>query len=364
MLSRREFSLAALATTAAASAAGIPVRKADDMQWHDVSTWGVEGKGWADTTRYFDRLPSRAEAFATDNVWHLSRFSAGMSAFFRTNASNIDLRFSLRSDRLAMPHMPAAAVSGIDLYGRHNGRWIWAATAAPDRLDYARRVAGGLDPAEAPRDWRLYLPLFNGIEKLQIGVPTDASFEPVPPRDEPPIAFYGTSILHGSGASRCGMGWPQIVGRRLDLPILNLGFSGSARMEPELAELFAELDARAFVLDCAPNMWPAMIDERAETFVRVLREAHPTMPIVIVEGRRYGYAWLRANARERNAGNSASLRRVYDTLTDAGLEHLHYVDADSLPADGDTMVDGSHPNDLGMTMYADALTPVLREAMG
>lgn len=363
MLSRREFGFATLGTFAAASVAGSIRRGREELQWHDVSTWGVEGKGWSDTARFYDRLPARAQSIVPEPVWNLSRFSAGMSAFFRTDAADIDLRYTLTNDRIAMPHMPATASSGIDLYGLDEGQWKWAAAAQPDRISYSRRVAGGMDQTDTPRDWRLYLPLFNGIESLEIGVPTGSTFEPVPPRDDKPVVCYGTSILHGSGASRPGMAWPSIVGRRLNIPMLNLGFSGNGRMEPEVATLFAELDPCAFVLDCAPNMWPGMIDERCVNFVRTLRSARPDMPIIMVEGRRYGHAWLRANLRERNAGNSASLRRAFETLADSGIVGLSYVTADSLPAEGDTMVDGSHPNDLGMTMYADAITPVLAEAI-
>ena len=31
------------------------------IAWYDVSQWGVEGKGWANTARYYDRLPAKAE---------------------------------------------------------------------------------------------------------------------------------------------------------------------------------------------------------------------------------------------------------------------------------------------------------------
>ncbi|MEL7485385.1 MAG: SGNH/GDSL hydrolase family protein [Planctomycetota bacterium] len=363
MLSRRDFGLSTLTTLAAGSALGAASIRYNEVQWHDVSGWGVEGKGWDDTARFYDRLPARAEGVVPGPVWNLSRFSAGMSAFFRTDATDIHLRYSLRSDRLAMRHVSATAVSGIDLYAQHHGKWRWAAVAQPDRLNFSRRVAADLDRPDAPRDWRLYLPLFNGIERLEVGVPSGASFEPVPPRDEQPILCYGTSILHGSGASRPGMNWPSILGRRLDTPVLNLGFAGNGRMEREVAELFAEIDATVFVLDCAPNMWGDMIDDRCTTFVRVLRDARPDMPIVMVEGRRYGHDWIRASLRERNANNDAALQRAYSTLRDSGVDNLHYVAADALPSDGDTMIDGSHPNDLGMTMYADAIAPVIQRVL-
>ena len=81
-----------------------------------------------------------------------------------------------------------------------------------------------------------------------------------------------------------------ILGRRLDRPVINLGFSGNGKMEPELAELLAELDPAVYVLDCLPNMTAEEVDARVEPFVRALRKAHPETPIVLAEDRTYANA--------------------------------------------------------------------------
>ena len=73
-----------------------------DVAWYNVSAWGVEGKGWPDTARYFDRLPGRAEATVRSAVWNLSRHSAGMSVRFRTDARTIHARYGLLSASLAI----------------------------------------------------------------------------------------------------------------------------------------------------------------------------------------------------------------------------------------------------------------------
>ncbi|MFG0259839.1 MAG: SGNH/GDSL hydrolase family protein [Phycisphaerales bacterium JB041] len=334
------------------------------MVWHDVAAWGVEGRGWADTAAYYDRLPARAEGLVRDPVWQLSRHSAGMFASFETDASEIQVRYTLRSDRLDMAHMPATGVSGVDLYGLDGERWRWAAVFKPTGKANEGSLIRNLDGGA--RAWRTYLPLYNGVESFEIGVPEGASFAPIAPRTAKPIAFYGTSILHGACASRPGMAWPSIVGRRLGVPTLNLGFSGNGRMEPEIASLLAELDAAAFVIDCAPNMNGEQILERAGHLVRTLRAARPGAPIVLVEDRRYGYAWVQASARQRNEGNREALRRVFEELRESGVPGLAYIETERLlGADfGEAMTDGSHPNDLGMMRYADAVTPVLKGLLG
>jgi hypothetical protein len=61
------------------------------LEWHDVTTWGVEGRILPDQERlrWFDRLPASAEKTVTPAVWNLSRDSAGMMVRFKTNATEI-----------------------------------------------------------------------------------------------------------------------------------------------------------------------------------------------------------------------------------------------------------------------------------
>ena len=49
----------------------------DSIQWSDVKTLTVEGKGFDDVEAFYDRLPARAQGSVPDPVWNLSRDSAG-----------------------------------------------------------------------------------------------------------------------------------------------------------------------------------------------------------------------------------------------------------------------------------------------
>lgn len=338
-----------------------------DVAWYDVRDWGIEGKGWEDTARYFDRLPAKAQKTVRSAVWNLSRDSAGMLARFETNATTIHVRYSLMDGGLAMPHMPATGVSGLDLYARDDqGRDRWLAVTRPSAQQVKTQLVSGVDPPadSKPRLYTLYLPLYNGTESLEIGVDAKAKFLPVPPRADKPIIFYGTSIMHGACASRPGLSITGILGRRLERPVINLGFSGNGRMEAEVGELLAELDASVYVIDCLPNMAADAVAARAEPLVRQLRKARPDTPILLVEDRTYTYAPFRKSARDRHATSRAALRKAYENLIAAGVQHLYYLEGDVLLGDdGEAATDGSHPNDLGMVRYADAYEPILREIL-
>jgi hypothetical protein len=337
-----------------------------EYRWYDVREWGVEGKGWTDTERPFDRLPARARGVVREVIWELSRHSTGMGVRFETDAPAIAARWTLAGAPLAKPQMPATAVSGLDLYAQDAaGAWRWAGVSRwPDRLPTVEaELATGLDGGG--RAYTVYLPLWNGVLDLEIGVPTGAAFAPLAPRAGAPLVVYGTSIVHGAAASRAGMAYPAILGRRLDLPTINLGFAGNAHMEPELVALIAELAPCAFVIDCLPNMGGPLVAERAAPLVRTLRRAHPTTPIVLVEDRTYAEAAFRPALREGNRSRRAALRAAYRQLQDEGVPHLSYVPGDSLlAADGESTVDGSHPTDLGFVQMATALEPHLRAALG
>jgi len=328
--------------------------------WHNVRDWGIEGKGWSDTQRYFDRLPGKAEGRVREPVWELSRHSAGMCARFVTDAPDIHVRYDLLNERLAMSHMPASGVSGLDLYGQDaQGIDRWVAVVRPESQRVETSIAKGLAPGM--RRYTLYLPLYNGVEELEIGVGQGETFEPVPPRTEKPLVFYGTSILHGACASRPGMAFPAILGRRLRRPVCNLGFSGNGRMEPEVGALLAEFDPCVYAIDCLPNMDAETVSERAAPLVRQLRHARPDTPILLVEDRSFTNTPFFPDRREHHRKSRAALRQAFRELTESGIDDLYYLDGDHLLGlDGEAATDGSHPNDLGMVRYADAYEPVLR----
>lgn len=332
----------------------------DGVAWYDVSLWGVEGKGWQNTKRFYDRLPGEAEGVVRGPVWNLSRHSAGMAVRFETDATAIWARYTLMSSNLAMPHMPATGVSGLDLYAQDDrGRWRWLAVARPTATTMKVKLADGILPGR--RAYTIYLPLYNGVESLEIGVAPEAAFEPIKPRSDKPIVYYGTSITHGACASRPGMAFTSIVGRQLDCPVINLGFSGNGRMDPEVGALLAGLDAAVYVIDCLPNMEAEAIAQRTEPLVRQLRQAHPDVPIVLVEDRTYTNTPFLPSRRERHRTSRAAFREAYERLVADGVKGLHYLEGENLLGDdGEAATDGSHPSDLGMMRMAESLLPVLR----
>ena len=359
------FLIHTLSPAAAAERAEPSVELVDALSWYNSRYLDVEGKGWADTNSFYDRLPARAEAVVREPVWNLSHHSAGMCVRFVTDAKEIQARWELRSKSLAMPHMPATGVSGLDLYVKDaDEKWKWLAVGRPTQFP-VNSVTLVKDIPEGTREYLLYFPLYNGVSSVEIGVPAGSAFRKAAPYPEgrKPIVFYGTSITQGGCASRTGMVHTAILGRRFNYPVINLGFSGNGRMEPEMADLLAELDPSVYVLDCLPNMDGQMVAERVAPFVKKLRGVHPETPILLVEDRTYSDAFLVTSRRQRNMDNRRELNRIYTRLKSEGIKHLYYLSGKRLLGDDrDNLatVDGSHPTDLGFMRQADAFYEVLK----
>jgi hypothetical protein len=393
--------------------------------WHDGRTLPIEGKGFADTDGPYCRLPARAKGKVSEGVWHLSHQSAGMSVRFETDATAISARWKLAdlgtvgAEQLAMSHMAPAGVSGLDLYIKDAAKgWRWVGVGRPEQRANTVQLVEGL--AAGMKTFRLYLPLYNALESLEIGVPGGCAFgkgdillfpHSAPPdanrhtganesnqiqhnRTEKlnvpfsevganpqeakgdrhrqtaggaspllPVVYYGTSITQGGCASRPGMAYTSIVGRRLDCQTVNLGFSGCGQAEIEMADVVAEVEAAVYVVDCLGNVMPKDI-QRVEPFVRRLRHLRPDSPVVLVEQVYFIYGEYVDKVYRDIKGKNVYLHDLHDRLLAEGWRGLYYVDGKNLLGhDGEACVDGVHPTDLGMLRMAEIIAPIVKRAI-
>jgi hypothetical protein len=151
------------------------------IAWYDVQLLPIEGQGWSDTLSDYDRLPAKAESTVREVVWNLSRHSSGIAVRFVSDAPAIHARWTLTSQRLAMAHMPATGVSGVDLYVRDDaGRWRWLACGQPKQQTNSLRLVSGIP--EGRRTYMLYLPLYNGVTSVELGIPQESQLTAPQPR--------------------------------------------------------------------------------------------------------------------------------------------------------------------------------------
>ena len=330
----------------------------------------LEGQAWKEVQKPYDRLPARAEKTVREDVWNLSHHSAGLMLRFRSNADQIIIRYKVSGSN-AMLHMPATGVSGIDLYAiSTDGNWLWCGGkySFGDTITYRFT---GLEPNDTyhkkGREYRLYFPLYNNVQWMEIGVPKETLFNPLPTRQEKPIVVYGTSIAQGGCASRPGMAWPAIVGRKLDRPLINLGFSGNGRLEKEVIGLLTEIDAKLYVLDCLPNLDASDASKSEEVknlvvqSVKQLRQKALSTPILLVEHCGYSDEAINPAGRADYKALNLAQRKAFEQLKSEGQTNLYLLSKEEIGLTLDATVDGTHPNDLGMQEYANAYEKIIRD---
>lgn len=330
----------------------------------------IHGRGWTNGFKSdYDRLPAGAEQKVRKAVWNLAENSAGLNLRFKSDAAEIVVKLK-ESGSLQMPHMPATGVSGVDLYVKDvDGKWLWCAGKFDfgDTVTYRFLNVSGKDRQIKDREYRLYLPLYNTVKWMEIAVPKEASFSAIPVlQQEKPIVVYGTSIAQGACATRPGLAWTSIVGRKLDRTMVNLGFSGNGKLEPEVLDYITQIDAKLYVLDCLPNlisvdMARGSLRKKIADAVAQIRAKRPGTPILLTEHDGFGESEMQPIRKNEQETINKVLRDAVDSLTKAGTKGLYLLSKQAIGQDIESMVDGVHPNDIGMMNYARAYEQRIKE---
>ena len=338
---------------------------ARNVVYTDAAEFPLYGKISDKTNARYERLPSELYGVSRDPVWYLGRHSAGLFVRFRSNSTSIHVKWESTFNN-TMTHMTDTGTKGLDLYAVHNGRWRHVCSAQPQGKTSERTIIKDMDSIE--REYMLYLSLYDGVSSLEIGV-DEGSFIAPPALDSPsrekPVVMYGTSLLQGGCANRPGMAYTNIISRRLDREVFNLGFSGNALLDMEVARLMASVEEPGlFILDYAPNAYADMIDENGEEFFRVIRDAHPDVPVIFVEDVIFPFSVFDNRILKEVTKKNDAQKRLFAKLKKAGEKRIFYVSAEGMIGDdGEATIDGTHFTDLGMMRYVDHLMPVIRKAL-
>lgn len=334
--------------------------------YYDAAQLPLYGKACENTLTRYERLPASYEDISRPPLWKLGRNSAGLAIRFRSDSPYIRAKWTAMFGN-AMNHMTLTGIRGLDLYALSDGEWRFAGSARPgDGKENDVLIVGNM--TREMREYILYLSLYDGVLDLEIGVEEGSVLEQPAmdyPSREKPLVFYGTSIMQGGCVSRPGMLATSMISRKLGRETINLGFSGNAQLDLEIAELMASVpDPSVFILDYVPNSSEDLIRKNGEKFFRIIRDAHPDVPCIFVEDPEFTHAWVNTSMRaEINARNEAQ-KELYELLKSQGEKGLYYVPGHLLLGyDGEATVDGIHSTDLGAVRYVDALLPVIEKAL-
>lgn len=309
-----------------------------------------------ETENIFHRIDTAKYPLIPKNVRQLLTNSAGLFVSFKTNSTSISAKWCT-SDKKSSSNMTAIAYEGLDIYIKKDGKWQFAGVGRPGNKSCAEALlVNNMDNTE--KECIVYLPLYDETKSLEIGVDGDAKISGISNPFQKQIIIYGSSIVQGASASRPGLAYPSKLSRNTGLNFVNIGVSGSAKMEKEVADMVSELPADAYVLDCVPNSSPSEIKERTKYLVRKIRNSNPTAPIIIIQTiiREHGYFDKSVGLRVQQQNDE--IKKQFDELVKEGLKDIYFISAKNLlGTDHEATTDGTHPNDLGFDRMVQKFQP-------
>lgn len=329
--------------------------------YHDAAAFPLLGKATEATVTRYERLPESLQNVSRKPLWELGRNSAGLAVRFRSNSTCIAAKWEVRNNA-GMNHMTPTGIKGLDLYCLQDGKWIFAGSGRPQGKVNRATIVKNMLPKE--REYLLYLSLYDGVTSLAIGVDSLSGIDRPAvdlPVHEKPVVFYGTSILQGGCASRPGMAHTNILERWLQRECINLGFSGNALLDLEIAEVMAGVDASMFVLDFVPNATVEQMKERADKFYTIIRSKHPDTPILFVEDPIFAHSPFDTKIAKEVKDKNETLTAFFQSLKQRGEKNIYFLSSkDIIGHDGEATVDGIHFTDLGFMRYAEVLYPIIK----
>ena len=337
-----------------------------EVTWRDVRTEPFSLHGFHDPyhTPFFCRVPAEIAAATSDGVDKLSRESAGGRVRFSTDSPYIAIRAKFRVVGRS-PHLTLISSAGFDLYmdGEFGSRYVKEFRMPYDMTDTYEQIIH-LEGSYL-RSYTVHFPVHSVVESLEIGLAPDARLEAARPyRNIAPLLFYGSSIVHGTAATRPGYTYPAIISRELNLDYRNLGFSGMAKGEPVLAEWMATLSTGIFVCDYDHNA-PTVEHLNATHYAlyETVRAKNPELPYIMITRPNY---WTVLKERENTLRRRDVIMTSYLKARANGDKNIYFIDGMSFniaPHQYEMYVDAVHPNDTGFVRMADGIGTVIRQIL-
>ena len=344
---------------------GCYMASAQNIAWHDASSLTVIGKP-IPTAKPFARIDTAVYKFNDKTIDRYANYSTGLAVLFETDSKVVRAKWTTGGGNSGA-NQAAIGQKGLDLYIMKDGMWMFAGTGSPNMRKAPFSNHEGTivaDMAEGTKQCLLYLPLFDRVDALEIGLEEGASLKPL---DNPfcyNIIVHGSSITHGASASRPGMTYPARFGRENGFYVTNLGFSGMCKLQKEYAHFLAQIkDVDAFIFDTFSNPLADVIYANFNEFVDIVRAAHPGVPMIFLqterrEVRNFSLKREEIEAAKQKAAAEVVLARM---KTD---RHIYFIDSEGFLGDKHlATADGTHPTDLGFEYMLQTITPKIKKIL-
>ena len=250
--------------------------------------------------------------------------TAGVTLRFITNASHIKI-WSNISRKYKSNTTVERGSYGFDLY-------VGTGTDRVQSTGYLQTLTKETlnDAVELPsgtKEVLIYLPQLANLEDLRIGFANQSAGVALPTqRDHAPVVFYGSGITQGLSTSRSGNAYANIVTRMLNTDCINFGMIDGAHGEAAVADYIAGLgDISAFVMEFDHGATLDELKENHYNFYKTVRDAHPGIPIIIMNDP------VLSDADRRERGERvAVINETYEKAVAAGDKAIWLLDGEDI----------------------------------
>lgn len=145
---------------------------------------------------------------------------------------------------------------------------------------------------------RVTVDLAPGDKNVEIWLPHNEQVELITLQSDAPVmpvrgegrrwVHHGSSISHGSNASTPTQTWPAVAARRAGVQLHNLGFGGSALVDPFMARVIRDTPADVISVKLGINVVNLDAMRRrsfvpaVHGFLDTIRDGHPETPLTLV----------------------------------------------------------------------------------
>jgi hypothetical protein len=242
------------------------------------------------------RLPAWARAQCADGQLAMVEAQpSGVRLVFRTGATAVELdTLATKRVYLGAPARPDGVydllvdgrLAGQSSVTGGNALVIDMATGSVEKRLGPAGTVGFTGLSDRVKDVEIWLP-HNEITEL-IALRTDAPVEPATDRGRKIWLHHGSSISHGSDAASPTTTWPALAASRGGVELINLGFGGSALLDPFTARTMRDIPADVISLKIGINlvntdlMRLRAFGPAVHGFLDTIREGHPSTPLLVV----------------------------------------------------------------------------------
>ncbi|MYW01048.1 GDSL-type esterase/lipase family protein [Streptomyces sp. SID3343] len=242
------------------------------------------------------RLPARARQQIPDGLLAMAESQpSGVRLAFRTRATAVELDVvATKRVYVGAPPRPGG-VYELLVDGRLAGR---AGVTDGDTLTIDMS-SGTAQTRPGPTETLRFTDLPGDDKNVEIWLPHDETTRLVALRTDAPVhtlssggrkvwLHHGSSISHGSNAATPTGTWPAVAAALGNVELINLGFGGSALLDPFTARAMRDTPADLISVKIGINIVNADVmrlrafGPAVHGFLDTIRDGHPTTPMLVV----------------------------------------------------------------------------------